>query len=192
MSAPSHTPEQHATNPSQTGQAPAVGRAVALLSFTLLFGMVWSQAEPDPELLAQRNDLIPNVSCTQTAILAAAAKREIRSHEAVKVSESAFVSLDADVNLIGINHSMTIVRDDLTLPLADLLQHIAQLPMGLPAGEYHIVDPSGRTGSLRIRRQSAFQLPAEDMTDRTTHHKEVTLRFISTGHVANLTEAVSR
>ncbi|MCB9951138.1 MAG: hypothetical protein H6824_09160 [Planctomycetaceae bacterium] len=57
--------QHHSLSPvteSVPEQAVAIARMTGLVVVTLLFGMAWSQAKPDPQLLAQRAMIQPNFS----------------------------------------------------------------------------------------------------------------------------------
>ncbi|MCA9044203.1 MAG: hypothetical protein KDA69_07785 [Planctomycetaceae bacterium] len=188
--------QHHSPNPvTENGleQAAAVARMTGLIVVTLLFGMAWSQAKPDPELLAQRAMIQPNFSGKpipvmlvehhqQSAHVATIARTETHSSVAVPALHDSHVVLDE--GNISYGTQISIVRGDLTLESDELAAHIAQLPMGIEAGRYRIVDSQGGTGWLIIH--SAMVLPNSQLSDgiASTHHDNQTVRFIKVSEIA--------
>ncbi len=189
----------------QSEQQSIIARMAALLVCVFLFGAAWSQDQPDPRLLAQRELILPNIGgASPPAILAVTRTRAANEQQlepvaralttapltAAVATESATISQpllkpDAHVELIAISQSMTVVRDDLHGSLETLMQHVSQLPMGLPTGQYRIVDSHGGTGWLKVRQNAAFPtapLPGGMISTATA---EDTMRFIQISQIAN-------
>ncbi|MEZ5940492.1 MAG: hypothetical protein R3C18_03805 [Planctomycetaceae bacterium] len=189
--------QHHSPDPvteSVPEQAVAIARMTGLIVVTLLFGMAWSQAKPDPELLAQRAMIQPNFSGKpipvmlveqhqQPAHVATIARAEPHSPVAVPALHDSHVVLDEGD--ISFGTQISILRGDLTLESDELAAHIAQLPMGIEAGRYRVVDGQGGTGWLIIH--SAMVLPNSQLSDgiASTHHGNQTVRFIKVSEIAD-------
>lgn len=168
----------------------------------MLFAVAWSQDRPDPQLFAQRSLVQPNMCWTPrkqpsfdhiSRILTdpepVHVAEEIATVVPPAVPHSTALAAASEVSLVAVSQSITLVRDDLHGSLESLMQHVSQLPMGLPSGEYRIVDSHGGTGWLRVRQTAAFPAIARDHDLIVTEADGETLRFI---HLATTVQADSQ
>ncbi len=166
-----------------------------LVVFTLCFASLWSQVQPDPELLAQRQQIVPNMSTPLSNSLpsramaritpAPATRIAVEPAPAVPAKESKPQPASGASDVLAISQSLTIVRDGLQISTDELLQHVRQLPMGTPDGDYRIIDAQGGTGWLRVRMQSAFQQsPSSSDNVVTTKVAGTNMTFIRVQPVA--------
>lgn len=119
--------------------SPSVLRVVALLACSASFAGLWSNDRPR-ETVALRQPAASDPFARVPVPPRSAIVQSIR----VAASTKTF-SLDAD---------------NLTLPRAEVDAHLSQLPLGMPAGDYRIVDPQGGVGWLRVRGgQSVAETP---------------------------------
>ncbi|MCA9089867.1 MAG: hypothetical protein KDA90_14690 [Planctomycetaceae bacterium] len=156
-------------------QTSTIIRVAVLVVFTLCFASLWSQVQPDPELLAQRQQIVPNMSMPLSNSLptramaritpAPAMRTAVERAPAVPAAEAIPQPVSSGSDVLAISQSLTIVRDGLLLSNDELMQHIRQLPMGTPDGNYRIVDAQGGTGWLRVRMNSAIQSAAAAGSD---------------------------
>ncbi|MCA9079250.1 MAG: hypothetical protein KDA58_01775 [Planctomycetaceae bacterium] len=192
MSGMSHNPtaaQAQAPDESTT----ALIRVAALLVFTILFAGLWSADQPDPELLAQRQQLIPQIGAPLSGPIPAQSLAHLTTESArieTKAVTSPIASSSQDVpsldvqmtpaktstdrttsiqtEVFAMNQSVTVVRDSLSLSNDELMQHLRQLPLGTPDGDYRIVDPQGGVGWLRIRMHSVLGSAQASINDVLT------------------------
>ena len=148
-----------------------ISRLVALIAMTVAYVLCWSQAEPNPDLLAQRQQIEPN-QCLWPALplpaKAAAATQLVFA--AVRSGELQAPAIEVCPVAGG-------------MELEQLLLHVGQLPLGLPAGEYRIFEGTRDQGILRVTTGTEIPLIALHNCWTSTH-AGVTLEFRQLAHLA--------
>jgi hypothetical protein len=134
-------------------------RAFALVAATALFAGIWAndrpQAAPAPRSIATRS-----------------------RHSALGEKPAAQPASTMTVSLGTVSRTWTIDADALLIPASRFDQHVAQLPVGLPSGDYRIVDSLGGVGWLHVRSQGAVNLPLASSPLLTTLVEGEPVRFI--------------
>ncbi|WP_437205526.1 hypothetical protein [Planctomicrobium sp. SH664] len=74
--------------------------------------------------------------------------------------------------------TFSVEPDELSLTSAEISDHLAQLPIGLAAGDYRIVDDRGGVGWLRVRVNATGDVPDRGEGLLTTHSGGTGLKFL--------------
>lgn len=131
-----------------TDSSPALTRFVALIAMTAVFAGLWANDGPSrPAVRAA------HASRTVLAAVSPAEVTEFRLTAPISTTNSA-VQIGRTVKTIAIESA------HLNLSERELADHVGQLPMGIPAGDYRIVDSQGGVGWLRVR----FSEPADGVS----------------------------
>lgn len=138
-------------------------RVAALALMTALFAGVWNNDQPEYYLA-----------------LSTAPSEVHFARRPNAAPAPAMVRAEAKVNLGLVSKTITVEADALVLPQSALAQHLAQLPLGLPAGDYRIVDAQGGVGWLRVRSESDGVTRAAGSELITTSVGTETVRFLRT------------
>jgi hypothetical protein len=136
--------------------APAlISRLLALLAATALFAGMWSADRP-VDAIALRH------GSTKHAIV----QREpewIPLEESVRIAAPVadhVISTALTLNVGAASKTLTVESEGLAITAELLQQHLEQLPLGIPVGDYRIVDSLGGVGWLRVRSAAAMHRSA--------------------------------
>lgn len=183
---------------------------VCLVAATAMFAGLWANDQPD-RILAQKtpprgNPLVqsPSEKPVPTRENAVAVKESVEQEQVfwqptrpevrqVSVEEIAprIEQIAKPVYAVALGTMEKTIRvegEELSIEAAELSKHLMQLPMGIPVGDYRIVDSLGGVGWLRVRTLSldAELQVSSDLYTTTVDGRDV--RFIPVSHVAGPTE----
>lgn len=170
---------------SETSQS--VMRAVALVVLTAGFAGVWQNDRPaDPSIaryvpadqrtfLLARAGSMPTLAPDQPApepVVAANAGQSLLCAESTRPESAALGATPSLSRAISLDVS------ELMITQQELLRHLMQLPLGIAAGEYRIVDPQGGVGWLRVSGEMAPPIEGEARPVLTTGCEGTAVHFI--------------
>ncbi|MCA8995846.1 MAG: hypothetical protein KDA80_02645 [Planctomycetaceae bacterium] len=117
-----------------TDASPALTRIASLIAMTAIFAGLWANDGPGSSAIASRPSLSePVVQIERTS-----------AHD---------VQLTA-ISVEGTIKEISLETENLLVSKESLQNHLNQLPLGLPVGDYRMVDSLGGVGWLRVRISS--------------------------------------
>lgn len=143
-------------------------RLIALVAVTAFFAGLWNNDRP-VGVMARK-------SAPQTNSLAQQTPQAPRSAAPAIPGDTSMTTLQ--VNIGRLSKTFTVRGDDLGLSPDQLLLHLEQLPLGLPAGNYRIVDSLGGVGWLTVQASGAAASGSPASPLLTTQVQDEAVRFI--------------
>lgn len=152
---------QGGTGPDIASAAP---RLILLCAFTGIFMACWGQAQPDPVLLAARQQIQPNFSMWVPKSYSPAPFQLVQPR-----SRNVAASVVSTRSAVGFGPELEIRSLQQGVSIELLMEHVGQLPLNIPAGEYEISSQQGRLGILSVRTNSRLSGKSRQSHFLTSH-----------------------
>ncbi len=151
-------------------------RVAALSFFTAMFAGLWANDRPDGSLALKHqpiNDPIARILYGEHEHVPVLqphklSKTPLQPVVLSHVSKTEAANKIASVDLRGMSKTFSVEGAELQISTEVLEQHIAQLPLGIAAGDYRIVDSLGGVGWLRVRSSSGIETTHSQQALSTT------------------------
>lgn len=169
----------------------SITRMLALIAFTAIFAGLWSNDQP-VRAMALKNSPIPHGiaggESRQKQLQQGEPEwvpvTEPRVETQVQTFAASLSATARQVSMGSQSKSFTIESADLLIADQILHAHLDQLPLGMAAGNYRIVDSLGGVGWLRVRINGAAGIDAGENLILSTTVNEESMRFIRVAETA--------
>lgn len=139
----------------------SLARLAALIAVTAGFALLWANDQPDAQLAMKTGPVFQPLAGQPLPAESRSRTSRSRTSSVAPRPTAAAIAPVREVMLGGVAKSFAVEAEGLAISSESLTEHLDQLPLGLAAGDYRIVDPLGGVGWLRIR-----ETPAESRTSR--------------------------
>jgi hypothetical protein len=150
-----------------------ITRLLALIASTALFAGMWAGDGPADGMALHHKTGVNSLVQREPEWVPI---EEPITHRVA--ASAATVSPGLTLSVSGISKSLTVESDGLAIAPELLQRHVEQLPLGIAAGDYRIVDSQGGVGWLRVRSTSSANGPSDAMRLMTTSIDGAPVQFI--------------